>query len=125
MNVVDVWLVYKGITRTAKDQADLYNYLSEDIIDNTYYWFMMRSSEGRRKTIVDSDDKTFDDNNPLFVRINGAPRCVTALHVTATKRSSKNWGGTETQYLLQGSARSSGRRHVCVFGLCGHRCSHK
>ena len=29
MNVVDVWLVYQGINRTADTQADLYNYLDE------------------------------------------------------------------------------------------------
>ena len=31
---------------------------------------MMRSAEGRRRNIVDSDDKNFDDDNPLFDPIN-------------------------------------------------------
>ena len=39
------------------------------MIDNTYDRFMMCSAEGRRMNIVDSDDKTFDDDNPLFGRI--------------------------------------------------------
>ena len=63
-------------------QANLYNYLSEEIIYNTFGRFMTRSAEGRRRTIVDSDDKIFDDDHPLFGRINGAPRCGISLHVT-------------------------------------------
>ena len=55
------------------------------MIDNTYDRFMMRSAEGRRRNIVDSDDETFDDDNPLFGRINGAPRSVISLHVTPTR----------------------------------------
>ena len=58
-------------------------------------------AEGRRRTIVDSDDETFNDENPLFGRINGAPRCVIALRVNSTKKSRKKRGWTETQYLLQ------------------------
>ena len=85
MNVVDVWLVYQGINGTAKTQADLYNYLAEDMIDSTYYRFMMHSVEGRRRNIVDYDDETFDHDNPLFGWINGAPKCVIALHVTPTR----------------------------------------
>ena len=64
--------------------------------------FMMWSAEGRSRTIVDSDDKTFDNDNPLFGRINGAPRCVFFLHATLTKKRNKDRDGTETQYLLQG-----------------------
>ena len=66
MNVVDVWLAYQGITGTAETQADFRNYLAEDMIDNTYDRFMMRSAEGRRRNIVDSDDETFDDDNPFL-----------------------------------------------------------
>ena len=44
MNVVDVWLAYQCITGTAETQAYLYNYIAEEIIDNTYDRFMMRSS---------------------------------------------------------------------------------
>ena len=56
MNVVDVWLAYQGITGTAEIGADFYNYIAEEKIDNTYDRFMMRSAEGRRRNIVDSDD---------------------------------------------------------------------
>ena len=87
MNVVDVWLEYQGITGTAETQADFYNYLDEEMIDNTHDRFMMRSVEVRRRNIVDSDDKTFDYDNPLFGRINGAPRCGIDLHVNPTKKS--------------------------------------
>ena len=93
MNVVDVWLAYQGITGTAETQADLYNYLSEEIIYNTYDRFMMHSAEGRRRNIVDSDDETFDNDKPLFGRINGSPICVIALHVTPTKKRSKKRDG--------------------------------
>ena len=58
--------------------------------------------EGRRRNIVDSDEKTFDDDNPLFDRINGVTRCGISLHVTPTKKRSNREDGTETQYLLQG-----------------------
>ena len=51
---------------------------------------MMWSAEGRGRNIVDSDDETFDDDNPLFVRINGAPICEISLHVTPTKKRRKN-----------------------------------
>ena len=64
--------------------------------------FMIWDVEGRRRTIVDSDDKTVDDNNPLFGRINGDPRCGIALHVAPTKKRRKKRYVTETQYLLQG-----------------------
>ena len=73
MNAVDVWLAYQGITRTAEIQADFYNYLAEEMIQRVKL---------RRRTIVDSDDDYVDDKNPLFGRINGAPRCGIALHVT-------------------------------------------
>ena len=64
MNVVDVWLIYQGINGTAETQADLYNFLAEEMIDNTYNRFMILSTEGRRRTIFDSDDATFDDEQP-------------------------------------------------------------
>ena len=69
MNVVNVWLVYQGITGTADTQADFYNYLAEELIDNTYDRFMIRSAEGRRNNIVEYYDQNFDDYNPLFGRI--------------------------------------------------------
>ena len=102
MNGVNFWLAYQGITRTAGIQADFYNYLAVEMIDNTYDRFMIRHAEGRRRTIVDYDDDYIDDENPLFGQINGAPRCVIALHVTPTKKRRKKSDGTETKYLLQG-----------------------
>ena len=62
----------------------------------------MRSSEGKRRNIFDSDDKSFDDDKPLFRRINGAPRFGIAIHVTPTNKRRKKRDGTEIQYLLQG-----------------------
>ena len=94
MNLVYVWLEYQGITGTAETQNNFHNYLDEEIIDNTYDRFMMQSEEGRRRNIVDSDDETFDYDNPLFGRINYAPRCVIALHVTPTKKRRKKMDGT-------------------------------
>ena len=115
VNVVDVWLAYQVITGTMDTQAGFYNYFAEEMIDNTYDRFMMRSTEGRRRTIVDSDDKTFDDDNPLFGQINGAPICVIALNVTPNKKRRKNSDGTETQYLLQGECKVYQKKttHVC------------
>ena len=74
---------------------------------------MMRSAEGRN--IVHSDDETFDDDNPLFGQINGAPRCKITLHVTPTKKRRKKRDGTETQYLLQGECKFFRKKttHVC------------
>ena len=57
---------------------------------------MIRSAEGRRRIIVDSDDETCDEENPLFVRINGAPICGVALHVNPTKKRRNTRDGTET-----------------------------
>ena len=96
-------------------QADFYNYLAEEMIDNTYNRFIMRISEGRRRNIVDSDEKTFDDDNPLFGRINGAPICVIYLHVTPTMKRRKKRDGTETQYLLQGECKVFRKKmtHLC------------
>ena len=65
----------------------------------------MQSAEGRRRNIVDSDDKTFDDDNPLFGQINGSPRCGISIHVTPTKKRRKKRDGAETQYLLQGECK--------------------
>ena len=67
------------------------------MIDNTYDRFMIWRVEGRRRTIVDSDDDHVEDENPLFGRINGSPRCGIALHVTSTKKNRKKRDGTETQ----------------------------
>ena len=103
MNVVHVLLAYQGITSTAETQADFYNYLVERMIDNTYDRFMIRSAEGRRRTIVEYDDETFDDDNPLFFRTNGAPGYEITRHMTPTKKSRKKRFGTETQYLIQGA----------------------
>ena len=85
------------------------------MIDNTYNRFMMRSAEGRRRNIVNSDDETFDDDNPLFDRINSAPRCGISLHVTPTKKRRKKRDGTETQYFLQGECKVFRKKtaHVC------------
>ena len=115
MNVVDVWLSYQVFTGTADTQADFYSYLSEDIIYNTYDMFMMRSAEGRRRTIVNSDEKIFDDGNPLFVRINCDPRFGIALHVTPNNKRRNKRDGTETQYLLQGKCKVFRKKttHMC------------
>ena len=58
---------------------------------------MIRSAERRRRKIDDSDEKTVDDDNPLFGRINGAPRCGIAPHVTPTMKSRNKRDGKETQ----------------------------
>ena len=102
MNVVNVWLAYQGINRTAETQSDFYHYLAKEMIDNTYDRLMMRNADGRRKNIVDSDDKKFDDDNPLLGRINGSPIFGISLHVTPTKKRRKERDGTETKYLIQG-----------------------
>ena len=102
MNVVNVWLAYQGITRTAESQFYLYNYLGEEMIDNTYNRFMIRRTERGGRTVVDSDDDYVDDENPLFGRIYGAPICGIALHVTPTNNSRKKRDGSDSQYLLQG-----------------------
>ena len=116
MNVVNVWLEYQGITGATDTLADFYNYITEEMIDNTYDRFMMLISEGKRRTIVDSYDKTFDDDNPLFGRINGAPRFGIAIHVTPTKKRRKKRDGIETQYLLQGECKVFRNKttHVCL-----------
>ena len=94
MDMVNVWLAYQGITGTEDTQAYFYNYLTEEMLDNMYDRFMMRSAEGRRRNIVDSDDETFNYDNTLFGWINGAPRCGISLHVTPTKKRSKTRDGT-------------------------------
>ena len=116
MNVVNVWLEYQEITWTVETQYDFYNYLFEEMIDNTYNRFMMRSAEGRRRNSVDSDDENFDDGNPLFGRINGAPICGIYLHATLTNKSRKKRDGTETQYLLQVKCKVFRKKttHVCL-----------
>ena len=72
------------------------------MMENTYNRFMIRRAEGRRKTVVDSDDDYFNEKNSLFGRISGEPRSGIALHITTTKNGSKKRDGIETQYLLQG-----------------------
>ena len=116
MNVVDVWLAHQCITRTADTQADFYNYLDEEMIDNTYNMFIIRHVEGRRRTIVDSDDETVNDDNPLLGRINGDPRRGIALHVNPTEKRRNNRDGTEIRYLLQGECKVFRKKmtHVCL-----------
>ena len=65
----------------------------------------MQSAEGRKRTIVDFDDKTFDDDNPLFGQINDAPRCGIDLHVSPTKKRRNMRDGKETKYLLLGECK--------------------
>ena len=71
--------------------------------------------KGGGGNIVDSDDKTFDDDNPLFGRINGGPRCGIAIYVNPTKNRRKKRYGTETQYLIQGEYKVFRKKttHVC------------
>ena len=59
------------------------------MIEYTYNRFMIPRAEGRRMTMVESDDDYVDDKNPLFVWIDGASRCVIPLHVTSTNNSRK------------------------------------
>ena len=99
-------------------QADFYNYLAEDMIDNTYDSFMIRSLEGRRRIIVYSNDEIFGDDNPLFGRINSDPRYIISLHVTPTKKRSKKSDGTETQYLLQGDCKFCRKKTTLVCSDC-------
>ena len=69
-----------------------------------------------RRTIFDSDEKIIDDDNQLFGRINGAPRCGIALHVKPTKKSRKKRDRKDTQYLLQGECKVCHKKttHVCL-----------
>ena len=69
--------------------------MAEEMIDNTHDRLMIQHAKRRRRTIVDSADYV-DDKNPPFGRINGAPRCGIALHVTPTKKSRKKRDGAET-----------------------------
>ena len=73
----------------AVTQDDFYNYLNEEMIDNTYNRLMMQSAKRRRTNLVDSDDKTFDGDSPLFGPKNGAPISEISLHVTPTNRKGK------------------------------------
>ena len=85
------------------------------MIYNTYDRLMMQSEEVMRRTIVDSDDETFDDDNPLFGRINGDPICGIALHVTSTNERRKNRDGKKLNTCFKASARYSViRQHMCV-----------
>ena len=61
---------------------------------------MIRSAEGRRRKIVDSDDENFNDDNPLFGQINGVPRCGIAIHVNPNNKKINKSDGTDIQYLL-------------------------
>ena len=74
MNLVYIWLAYQDIPGIGVTQPDFYNYLAKDMIYNTYDRLMMLSAEGRRRNIVESNGKTFNDNKPLFVRNNSDPR---------------------------------------------------
>ena len=65
------------------------------MIYNTYNRFMIQSAEGRRRKIVDSDDKTVDNDNPLFGQINDAPICGVALHVTPPDKRRNKRDGTD------------------------------
>ena len=120
MNVVNVWLAYKGITSTLETQADFYNYMDEEMIDNTYNRFMIWRAEGRNRTIFDSDKKTVDNDNPLFGRINGDPRCGITLYVTPTKKRRKKRDMTETQYLLQGECKVCWKKTTRVCSDCAN-----
>ena len=88
------------------------------MIDNTYDRFMIISAEGRRRTIVEYDEKTFDNDNPLFGRINGATRCGISLHVTPTKKRRKNRDGKQIQYLLQGKCKVFQKKTTRVCSNC-------
>ena len=77
---------------------------------------MIRSAEGRRRENVDDDDYYVDDDNPLFGRINGAPRCVVSLHVTPNKKRSKKRDGIETKYLITCECKVCRKKmtHMCL-----------
>ena len=73
--------------------------------DNTYDRFMIRRVKESRRTIVEPDDDYVDDENMLFVQINGAFRCRIALHVTLTKKKGKKRDGKDTKYFLRGECK--------------------
>ena len=86
----------------------------------------MQSAEGRRRNIVDSDDETFDDDNPLFFWINGSPRCEIALNVTPNKNGRKKKGWEINSILASRRVQGLPEEYdTCVFGLCVHRCGQK
>ena len=78
---------------------------------------MIQHAKRRRRTIFDSDDYV-DDKNPLFGRINGAPRCGIALHVTPTKKRRNKRDGAETQYLFQSECKVFQNKTTRVFLDC-------
>ena len=69
----------------------------------------------RRRTIIGYDDYYTNNENPLFGRTNGAPRCGITLHVTTTKKRRKKRYGTENKYLIQGKCKVFRKKtmHVC------------
>ena len=80
------------------------------MLDSTYNIFMIQSAEGRRRTILNYDDETVNEDKTLFGRINGAPRCVIALYSPPPNNRRKRSDGKENQQFIKASARSSGIR---------------
>ena len=78
----------------------------------------MWSADGRRRTIVESDDDTFDDENPLFVLLNGDPICGIDLHAIPNKKKRKKRDVTENQYLLKGECKIFQKKTTHVFSDC-------
>ena len=87
------------------------------MIDDTYDRFMIRSAEGRRRTISEYDDETVNDDNPLFGQINHAPICVFLIHGIHTKKRREKKCGAETQYFLEDECKVFRKKtaHVCSY----------
>ena len=78
-------------------QDNFYNYMAENMMDNTYDRLIIRRAEGRKNTIVDYDDDCVNGKKTIFGWINGDPRCGIALNATPNIKRMKNRDRTDTK----------------------------
>jgi hypothetical protein len=112
MCIVDSWLVFNGATRTSNDgesQQQFYNYLAEELIDNTYDDGSVTRNRGTNGSNASPE---------LLNRRTGSGRSGLQVHLTPTKRKRRRMTGEVTNHSMQGRCRVCGMKTKYVCSSC-------
>ena len=98
MCIVDTWFANSDILETHENQNDLYGYLAEELIDNTY-----DDNRSVNRTVGDPRRRlNIDLELSPLIKNDGSGRCGLSIHLTPTKRKIISNQGKVTSNAFQG-----------------------
>ena len=85
--IMDIWFAYSDILETHEHQNDFYEYLTNELIENTYddNQRINRSVGDPRRRIINNFEL-----NPL-IKSDGSCRCGLSIHLVPTKQKTINY----------------------------------